>query len=217
MQGLARAAKLGQREGPVPALSTSPLTGVELLRQRVVGALAPLVDSMFATFASQTRQPPSVEAYRELLAFEANFYSDEPAAMDHYRRTAQMDSSYLFPLLRFVLVASNRGDTPRYDSAVAVLRPRRERMTLFEQAYFDNAVCITAVDQEPCVTATKEMLRLSPKSQNVAYLYGVSLRRVNRPHADSVLRRLDPTSGELAGRVFLIEHASAAAVDWFTC
>ena len=207
----ANAAKLVQSVGPVSALAASPLTGVELLRQRVVGALAPLVDPMLATFASQTRQPPSVEAYRELLAGEASFYANELEAMDHLRRAARMDSSYVFPLLRFVLLASNMRDTPRYDSAVTVLRPRRERMTPYEQAYFDYAACISAVDKEPCVTATREMVRLSPKSQNAAYLHGVTLRTANRPRAaDSVLRLLDPKSGELAGRIYIFEHEESA-------
>jgi len=203
----ANAAKLVQSVGPVSALAASPLTGVELLRQRVVGALAPLVDPMLATFASQTRQPPSVEAYRELLAGEASFYTNEPEAMDRYRRAAQMDSAYVFPLLRFGLVASNMEDTPRYDSALAVLRPRRARMTPYEQAYFDYVACTASVDKERCVTATREMVRLSPKSQNAAYLYGVTLRTANRPRtADSVLRLLDPKSGELAGRLYIYEH-----------
>ena len=207
----ANLAKLVQTVGPVSALAVSPLTGVELLRQRVVGALAPLVDPMLATFASQTRQPPSVEAYRELLAGEATFYTKEPEAMDHYRRAARMDSSYVFPLLRFVLVAINRGDTPRYDSAVAVLRQRRPRMTPYEQAYFDYAACTNSRDHASCVTATREMVRLSPKSQNAAYLHGITLRDANRPReADSVFRRLDPRSGELAGRIYLLEHASSA-------
>ena len=102
------------------------------LRQRVVGALAPLVDPMLATFASQDREPPSVDAYRELLAGEANVYSNEPAALDHDRRAARMDSSYVFPLLRFALLAWNMTDELHFDSAVAVLRPRRARRVLAE-------------------------------------------------------------------------------------
>ena len=207
----ANAAKLVHTVGPVSALAASPLTGVELLRQRVVGALAPLVDPMLANFASQTRQPPSVEAYRELLAGEASFYTNEPEAMDHFRRAARMDSSYVFPLLRFAMLAANMGDKLHQDSARAVLRPRRARMTPYEQAYFDNVACVDMRDLGECVTATREMVRLSPKSQNAAYLHGITLRDANRPReADSVFRRLDPRSGELAGRIYLLEHASSA-------
>jgi aminoglycoside phosphotransferase (APT) family kinase protein len=199
--------KLVQTVGPVSALATAPLVGVEQLRQRVIGALAPIVDSTLATYASSIGQPPSLEAYREFLSGEDLFYRDEAASVLHYARAAAADTNYTLPLLRAMAVFTNSGDGERYDSLAPVLEQRRGRLTPFERAYMDYVTCGSSPQRQTCAPATAEMVRLTPKSQFAAYLHGIMLRWTNRQRsADSVFRRLDPKSGELRGRIYFVRH-----------
>ena len=199
---------LVQTVGPISALATAPLTGVERLRQQVIAGLAPLVDSALFMQASLITRPPSLEAYREFLQGEAQFYTDERGSVEHYLRAAAQDTTYALPLLRVLLALRNAGDLARYDSVKRVVASRRARLTPFEQAYFDYAGCDI---EERCVSATATMVRLTPNSQFTAYLHAITLRWANKPHAtDSILRGLDPMSGELRGRIYLPLHHDGA-------
>ena len=91
--------RLMQTVGPVSTASARPLEGIERLRQRVTGALAPLIDSTLAGVAEVTSRPPSFDAYQEFLRAEALFYTDLGAALAAYLRTSRLDSAYVYPLL----------------------------------------------------------------------------------------------------------------------
>ena len=204
----ANAKSLVQTVGPVSALASAPLTGVERLRQRVIAGLAPLVDSMLTSQSSLIAKPPTIEAYREFLQGEALYYTNEQAAAQHFLRAAAQDTAYVLPLLRALLALSNNGDFVRMDSIKQVVALRRGQLTPFEQVYFDYVVCNT---DAVCLPATSAMVRLTPQSQFTAYLHAIVLRWANRPGAtDSILRRLDPKSGELRGRIFLPHHHAGA-------
>jgi len=206
----ANAKSLVQTVGPISALATAPLLGVERLRQRVIAGLAPMVDSMLTAQASLIAKPPTIEAYREFLQGEALFYSNEQEAAQHFLRAAAQDTTYVLPLLRALSVLSNNGDFVRMDSIKRVLGLRRGQLTPFEQAYFEYASADCATDAE-CLRATGTMMRLTPNSQFTAYLHALVLHWANQPGAtDSILRQLDPKSGELRGRIFLPYHHAAA-------
>jgi hypothetical protein len=75
--------------GPVAAAAADPLKGVEVLRQRVMGSLAAILDPAFSNLGSVTAQPPSFAAYREFITGEEALargeYRDAVAA---YERAA---------------------------------------------------------------------------------------------------------------------------------
>jgi tRNA A-37 threonylcarbamoyl transferase component Bud32 len=205
----ANAGKLVQTVGPVAARASAPLIGVELLRQRVIGSLAPFVDSTLSSLAAVTSRPPSLEAYREFLAGQDLFYRDQAAAVDRFARAAAADSTYQFPLMWELVALSSLGDEARADSLTHLLESRRNRLAPYEQAYLDYAKCRMAPGISTCVPSTAALLRFTPKSQFMRYLHGIMLRWTNKPNAaDSMFRNLDPMSGELRGRIqFVIHHA----------
>ena len=195
---------LVQTVGPISALATAPLAGVERLRQRVIAGLAPLVDSTLLMQATLINRPPSIEAYREFLEGEAAFYVNYDAAVAHFFRAAAQDSTYALPLIRSLIAVGNHGNYVRGDSVKRVLLARRAQLTPFEQAYLDYAGCEHAHN---CVAATAAMVRLTPQSQFTAYVHAIQLRWNNQLNAaDSIMRGLDPKSGELRGRIFLPSH-----------
>jgi tRNA A-37 threonylcarbamoyl transferase component Bud32 len=207
----ANAGKLVQTVGPVAARASAPLEGVERLRQRVIGSLGPLVDARLLTLGSVLSRPPSLEAYREFLAGQDLFYSDEAAAVGHFARATAADSTYQVPLLWSLVLLHNMGDGRRADSLIRLLEGRRERMTPYERVYLDYAECRSSPGIATCVPSTAALLQLTPKSQFVKYLHAIMLRWANRPRAaDSEFRELDPLSGELRGRIyFVIHHAGS--------
>jgi hypothetical protein len=207
--------KLIQTIGPIAALSTAPLAGVEAMRQRVVGGLAVLVDSSLGPFASQSTTMPSYDAYREFLQGEALYYRDPASAREHYTSAAALDSNYQWPVLRLVNNAFDAGDGRRMDSLIAVLRARRARLSPYEGAYLDLMSCGQDAGQaEQCIDITRAMRRAAPRSQFAAYMQALVLRQFNRPFAaESVFRSLDRQRGEMRGREFLFLHYASTELQ----
>ena len=210
----ANAGKLVQTVGPVAARATAPLVGVELLKQRVIGSLAPFVDSSLSSLAAVTSRPPSLEAYREVLAGQDLFYRDQAASVDRFTRATAADSTYQVPLMWALVAVHSLGDEARADSLIRLLETRRNRLAPYEQAYLDYAKCRSEPGISTCVPSTAALLRFTPKSQFMRYLHGIMLRWTNRPGAaDSMFRELDPTSGELRARIFFSIHHAGVLHD----
>ena len=207
--------RIVQTVGPVAALASAPLAGVEVLRQRVVGGLSVLVDSSLGPYASRSTSMPSYEAYREFLQGEELYYRDPGSAREHYVRAAALDSGYQWPVLRLLNNAFDQGDGERMDSLITVLQARRARLSPYESAYLDLMSC----DQqsgltEQCFEATRGMRRAAPRSQFAVHLTALVLRQLNRPvAAESVFRTLDRRGGELRGRVTLYLHYASAELQ----
>jgi hypothetical protein len=192
---------LVQSVGPVSALVSRPLDGIERLRQRVAGSLATLVDSSLAGLAGVTSQPPDANAYREFLAGEELFYRDPPASVAHYARAAAIDSTYLYPLLRLVGVLSNMRRLAEADSVGGILTARRGRLSAYEQAYLDVLSATIRGDDQAGYRAAVGMQRAAPKSVFAAYYRAIGATWAGRQHeADSVFSALDPLGGVLRGR-----------------
>ena len=207
--------RLMQTVGPVAALASAPLAGVEALRQRVVGGLAVLVDSSLGPYASRSMTMPSYDAYREFLQGEQLYYADEPAAAEHYARAAALDSSYQWPVLRLLNTAYDMSDARRMDSLVAVLQARRARLSPYEAAYLD----LQSSTREPgraeqAIEAANAMRRAAPRSQFAAHMTALTLRLENHPvAAESVFRTLDRRGGELRGRATLYQHYASTELQ----
>lgn len=207
----ANAGKLVQSVGPVAASVVSPLAGVERLRQRVIGGLAPMVDAALVELAGATSRPPTIKAYREFLAGEDLFYRDEAAANDHYFRAAALDSTYLYPLVRVVSAYANRKDGRGLDSVMRVLNRHRAQLTPFEQGQVDWGEARTIVDIPRMVAAGRQLVNAAPKSEFARYLWAITARWTGDARAaDSIFTALDPEGGALRGRVYFYGHHAMA-------
>ena len=203
--------KLIQSVGPIATSIARPLDGIEVLRRRVTGALAPILDSSLAGVAQLIERPPSYEAYREFLRAEELFYSNEKAADGAYARTLALDSSYTYPLLRYISLASNQSRLLLADSLVRVAAARRARMTPYENAYLDFLTAVLAGTADDALHATERMRALAPSSAFAAYLEATNLNRAGYPRrALALLDSLDPMSGALRGRVYYYSYRVVA-------
>ena len=199
--------RLMQTVGPVSTASIRPLDGIERLRQRVTGALGPLIDSTLAGAAEMTSRPPSFDAYQEFLRGEALFYTDQSAAVDAYLRTSRLDSAYAYPLLRALSVMGNSRRLVEADSLTRVASRRRTLMSAYENAYLDAIVTTLHADAKAHLAATERMAAAAPNSDFAHYLQAYALEQMGRFHrCVDVLATLDPEGGALRGRLYLYTY-----------
>jgi len=207
----ADAGKLVQSVGPVAAAARSPLDGIERLRQRVIGGLAPIVDSALAGLAGVTSRPPNIEAYREFLAGEDLFYKSESAAIPRYFNAAALDSTYLYPLVKAAALYNLMHDGRGMDSVRRVLDRHRAQLTPFEQAYLDFNVARQEGEVAVGMAAARAMAAAAPKSGFAVYLLAIAYDYSGDARtADSIFSVLDPESGALRGRVYFYERHTSA-------
>ncbi len=203
--------KLLSSVGPVSSSVARPLDAVEKLRQRVTGALAPLLDSTLAGLTQVITHPPSYEAYREFLRGEALFYTDEAASVAALAHAAALDSTYLYPLLREISVLNNAGRRQEADSVVLVVERRRGGLSPYESAYFELLRVIQKDDVRGQVEAAERLVAAAPTAAFPKYLEaGAQSEAGHVRRALSILDSLDPMSGGLRGRIYFYVYSMEA-------
>jgi serine/threonine-protein kinase len=193
-----------QSIGPIAALATAPDAGVEEIRVRVTGALATLVDSTLAGVGSQLSKPPSVDAYREYLSGEAEFYRNKKLAADRLLAAYRRDTTFNFSLIRAANAYKCSVSDKTSDSLMAIISTKREQLSALERAYADwvHAYCEGAREAE-LLAATRAMVAAAPRSPWARYalaqglLFGPDRRQ---REALGVLESLDPEGGGVRGR-----------------
>ncbi|HUQ80487.1 MAG TPA: BTAD domain-containing putative transcriptional regulator [Gemmatimonadaceae bacterium] len=187
---------------PGIAQSSDPMPAIELLRERVVGAIAPLLDERLVNSAMVAGAPPSYEAYQELtegvrLASVGGF----PAALPHFERAFAVDSTYTQALIWTAVSLANMGRWAATDSVTRRAAEHRERLTAYDVATLDKVRAWVDLDWDAAYDAAKRAARLAPGSRQEVQVATEALR-LNRPaEAVRVLEALDPTRGELRGDV----------------
>ena len=204
----ARSQKLMQSVGPISAPLASPLQGVERLRQRVTGSLAAVLDPRLADLAGSTSEPPSYDAYREFLAGDELFYSDDSAAIVHYRNAAALDSTYLYPVMREMSAMLNRGEwAATADSLGQSLERKRSSLSPYESAYLDGLLADSRNDPRGSYDGAMAMMRAAPKADFPVYLAAFYANALNKPReAIALLQRVDPEGGAMRGRLYYFDY-----------
>src|SRR6185295_11509310 len=154
-----------------------PTQGVELLRQRVMTALAARLDPHFAKFEGASR-PVSYDAYKEFLVAEGKL--DEPcppwrdcdagdaAMIAHYRRAYALDSNFTLALVAIARESFFMGQCARTDSIANVLRPRRDQLPSFDRAQLDEGVASCHGNRPAALAAVRQQIAAAPKSDQSA-------------------------------------------------
>lgn len=195
----ARSGRVLRSLGPITTSLDDPLAGVEILRGRIAGSLATLIDPGFGGLAVLTSQPPSFEAYREIVdGREAANRFDYTTAVTHYLRAAAMDSAYMFPLVAAAESYHRLGECGVVDSLGALLRTRRDRLTPYEAYSVDEVSAQCRGAWEAAYRAAKRKEELAPRSDLARYGVAVAALAVGRPAETVAL--LDGVSSERGQR-----------------
>ena len=187
---------------PVVAPLDSPLVAVELLRQRVMGALATLVDERLRPAARAISEPPSYEAYQQYVEGMTQFVRiNQVAAIEHFLRAVELDSSFVTARLMAAFAYATMDEWYQADSLARIVAQSRDALAPLERHQLDWVLRLTEGDLAGALTAIRSAAEVS--GPETLIFVALSAIWTNRPaEAIAALERLDPESG-FASEFFL--------------
>jgi tRNA A-37 threonylcarbamoyl transferase component Bud32 len=186
---------------PVSAAVAAPVTGVDLLRRRVMGTLATLFDPGFTAREELAGRPPTYEAYEEFIeGSRAHDRGELGEAVRRYTRAYDLDSTFALAAVNAAADNFYLGRCGQTDSLARVLHDSRARLAPFDGAMLDRQVAKCHGDWPEAYRAAKRMLELSPRSLEARVLAAKGAWENNRPReALELLRTIDPARSALRG------------------
>jgi serine/threonine-protein kinase len=185
---------------PIAAPVARPLEGVEVVRQRVMAALATMFDSRLMEWAMTASQPPNYQAYQEFIAGLDRFVQfDPPGAVHHFVRAATVDSTFRLPLIFAANAYMNINNFAAAESLGRSVLPYAGQLAPLDRAYLNWVLAICRGDAVEAFRASRAMVSLAPGSE-AQYLVANDAMALNRP-ADAVeaLTALGPDRGFTRG------------------
>ncbi len=179
---------------PMVTAASAPLSTIERIRARTVGALATTVDPRMTEWANVASQPPSYAAYR-LFAEGLELLEEERyvEAGDRFREAAARDSTFTSAVLWAIEAYSLTGDGPR-DSLTLALAPRRDQLAPWDRAMLDHHLARIRGDLQGQYDSLRDIVRLSPTGQWQVLLARQALW-LNRPgEAARILAEVEPSN-----------------------
>ena len=177
---------------PVVTHSADPLVGVELLRQRVSGALASELDMVITALVREGSQPPTYEAYLAWVrGLDVFAQRDFQGSIALFLQAAARDSNFVAPLLWAAASYGNTGQWQTCDSLLRVVEAQRTQLGPLDRGLLDLWIATVKGDIPGRYTAARQMLAEAPASENALFLAGYAATRVFRANeAITLLRRL---------------------------
>ncbi len=189
---------------PVWAPADTLLPAIDVLRQRVAGAVAMLLDKDIGPVA-QISPAHSLEAYHEWVVGRDLFLGalGFAEALPHLYRAAELDTTFVVPLIMAAAVEGNLGNYAAEDSLDQQLQRRRDRLLPWDRMLLDVHVASSPWEG---LRAAKALYDRFPAGFSAQTLGSFALG-ANRPAlAVEVLRRT-PATG--AWRLYFAFYTSA--------
>ncbi|MGD8727084.1 MAG: protein kinase [Gemmatimonadales bacterium] len=187
---------------PIRGDAAAPMAVVERLRERVLGSLAINLDDRIAPFVTSEAPPPTWEASQSFQrGLELYYANDWSGATDEFIRAAELDSTFLTPLVYAVYAASNSSQTAALsDSLTAVLYGRRDDLLPLEAHVVEASWLADRGDYAARLRAFERAAALAPGSK-WTYNYARALTQGNRPRQaiEILTTQLEPEKGPMRG------------------
>ena len=181
-------------------MSTEPAVGsigdrmqlVERLRQRLMASFAAAFGPGFEAWQAQSI-PPSFEAYQEILAGdEAHWHLNFAEAVKHYRRAAEMDSSYTGAKTSMILASGLGSDCRTADSVARQIEGIKARLPAVDRGQLDWGEAHCRGDMQAELQAGRVVRAAAPRSIGFTVLLGITALELFRPKEGlEVLESLD--------------------------
>ncbi|MFC1661870.1 BTAD domain-containing putative transcriptional regulator [Gemmatimonadota bacterium] len=177
---------------------------VEVLRQRVLGALATLLDERLASWSDVASQPPSFHAY-QLYSDGLDLFLQHGTGLNRdslyakagnrFLEANAVDSTFTAPLVWAVFAFFNAWRPADAEAVRDRLANMRDRLPPWDRAMTDFLLAYGVKDWLVAVRAARRVAELAPDSDWL-YKLGQAALRANRPQeAVDALERIDPTKG----------------------
>lgn len=181
---------------PVSAPFAEPIGSVEVLRSRVAGVLATMLDSRMSSLSPPASRPPTYEAYREYINGLELFVSQRSTeSIPHFAAAARLDTMFALPLVWSVFAYGNNGYRAERDSVVRILEARRHRLDPLDLHALDYFAARYSGDKAAALASARKAAQIAPGSQwshNAAYM-ARDRNRLNE--ALSHWEQIDPERG----------------------
>lgn len=172
--------KLLRVVAPVAGPADRPLELIEMLRQRVLGALAAHFDTTAESFGV-LNSPPTYAAYKAYLEALRLFSQLRFAeAIPHLDAAFALDSTFMSALMAKAWAHANIGELTRFDSVARVLESRRERLSPAEGYELDWLKATRRGDLSGARRALRQQTALTP-DPGARHTEAVFALRTNHP------------------------------------
>ena len=185
--------------GPLRGLPDDAPSIIGTLSNRVTATLAASTDTTAGGSTASLAQPPSVEAFEHTSRAWEMFFArpaDTTAVFAELALASRVDSAYAAPLLMRAYVLDVKEQWAGLARTVVLLEPKRGRMGRSERealALFESDLRGDLLGR---LRASRELVRLSPGSPDMALLLAVSATYLNRPgEAHDALVAASPDRG----------------------
>jgi tetratricopeptide (TPR) repeat protein len=160
---------------------SNPMVGIERLRQRVMGAVAVQVGASSGGPWMTGVTPPTYDAYREFSTGMTLFGPDYLGAVEHFRRAAAIDTSFMAPRIYTVFCYMNMGRLVKADSLEHVIARRRSRLTPYESLFLDYADASLRGNLGEALRVLRQAESIAPNDFIVKFSIGQVALALNRP------------------------------------
>ena len=172
---------------------------VHALSDRVTVAMTGSKDTTAGAGTASLTDPPSLEAYEHISRAWEMFFSrpaDTASVFLELARASAVDTGYTGPLEMRAYVLDVKEQWPALADAVKLLEVRRARMGRFQRGALALFEADLRGDLLGRLSASRDLLRMSPGSADVALLVAVSASYLNRAkEAHDVLLAANPDVG----------------------
>jgi tetratricopeptide (TPR) repeat protein len=174
--------KILQAIEPITSETAKIMDGVEAVRQRVLGALAMVLDERPEREVEAASKPPCYEAYLQYIqGVDLSLKQfDFAGALEYFKRAYAIDTTFMSPLIWMYYAYGNLGQQAQVGSLRQFLNLRRAQLTPVQQLYLDHFNSNASGDRTKALNALREAARIAPGAID-PYDLGLAAFRVNRP------------------------------------
>ena len=167
---------------PVAGRQTQPADALDLVAQKVAGAVAIHFDEFFGGL-HVVSHPPTLDAYREYRAGLETFASDYPRALAHLERALEKDPGFLLPLVVMYFARFNLGESDQVEALLARMEEPWDRLTAAERLWVEFLRAYWEGRRAQALRVLEDVDRLIPRSLVVNYNLLQHSLRMNRLQA----------------------------------
>lgn len=172
--------KLIQSMDGIKGTLASRMEAIDLLRRRVMGAMADLFSPGGEGIPSVST-PPLYEAYQEFLLGQDSFGLDYGEADRHFARATELDPDFSYPVLWRAVGLGNRGDYAAAYEVVKRLDREKDGFPPYFRYVLDWYRAELEGRTEESLRYAREALRLYPSGLTLRHIVGDTALNVNRP------------------------------------
>jgi tetratricopeptide (TPR) repeat protein len=195
---------------PVSASYEKPGEAIEALRQRVMGAIASIIDPRIEQPAELMGHMPSYTAYKAFIqGLELFWRSDFTGSQKHFQHAIELDPDYHLPRILLIFSNNHIGAWLESERLIRELESRRDELSPYESYRLDQLIASAHGDLEAAYVAARQASSISWEFGPVidGASFAISL---NRPkQAIEALQTID-TSRVLIGWTQYWERLTAA-------